>query len=91
MQLSEAQKQLIIRKIQDAWHNKKIICPICQEVTKKEITGIMELRDYHEGDFIVGGGVTPVVTVVCSQCGITQFFNAIKLGIVDKSTGKLMA
>jgi hypothetical protein len=91
MQLSEAQKQLIIRKIQAAWNNNKAICPICQEITKKEIAGIMELRDYHEGDFIVGGGVTPVVTVICSKCGSTHFFNAIKLGIVDKSTGKLMA
>jgi translation initiation factor 2 beta subunit (eIF-2beta)/eIF-5 len=90
MQLSEAQKQLIIGQIQKVWKTN-IKCPICQKIAKREIAGIMELRDYHEGNFIVGGGVTPVVTVVCSECGSTQLFNAIKLGIVDKSTGKLMA
>jgi len=90
MQLSEAQKQLVIRKIQNVLE-RQTRCPICQEISKKEIAGIMELRDYHEGNFIVGGGVTPVVTVVCSICGGTQLFNAIKLGVVDKGTGKIMS
>ncbi len=89
MQLSEDQKQLVIRKIKNVLKNQAK-CPMCQETSKKEIAGIMELRDYHEGNFIVGGGVTPVVTVVCSICGGTQLFNAIKLGVVDKSTGKIM-
>ena len=90
MQLTEAQQQLIIRRIQTYWPGQRK-CPVCGEDTNWEINGIMELREYHEGNFIVGGGVNPVVVMVCSKCGGTQLFNAIKLKIVDGSTGKLLA
>ena len=50
----------------------------------------MELREYNEGNFVVGGGVTPVVVMVCSVCGGTQLFNAIKTKIVDSKTGRLL-
>jgi hypothetical protein len=89
MQLSEAQQQLLVRQIEKFWPPPRR-CPTCQSTERLEISGIMELRDYHEGNFIVGGGVTPVVILVCSKCGGTQLFNAIKLEVVDRNTGKLM-
>ena len=89
MQLTVAQQQLVVRQIQAFWPgNRK--CPICDKNADWEISGIMELREYNEGNFVVGGGVTPVVVMVCSVCGGTQLFNAIKTKIVDSKTGRLL-
>ncbi len=89
MQLTAAQQQLIVRQIQAYWPGERK-CPVCVEKTNWEISGIMELREYNEGNLVVGGGVTPVVIMVCSRCGGTQLFNAIKTKIVDGNTGKLL-
>jgi hypothetical protein len=89
MQLNEAQQQLIVRQLDKFWKGYRK-CPACQNVTKWEIGGILELRNYNEGNVILGGAVTPVLTLVCSTCGGTQFFNAVKLGLVDRNSGKVL-
>jgi hypothetical protein len=89
MQLTEAQQQLIVRQLQNVWKGARA-CPACAQPTKWEIGGIMELREYHEGNVVLGGSLTPVVVVVCEKCGGTQLFNAIKLGLVDINSGKIL-
>jgi hypothetical protein len=89
MQLTGAQQQLIVRQLQKFWKGDRI-CPACAEKTKWEISGIMELREYNEGNIILGGKLTPVIIVVCEKCGGTQLFNAIKLELVDRNSGKII-
>lgn len=48
---------------------------------------IFELREFNEGNFVLGGqnsSIFPVIAVSCSKCGNTHFFNAILLGLIKK-------
>jgi hypothetical protein len=48
---------------------------------------IFELREFNEGNLVIGGknsSIFPVISVSCSKCGNTHFFNAILLGLIQK-------
>jgi len=51
---------------------------------------IFELREFQGGGLVIGGesSVFPVITVTCKDCGYTYFFNAILLGVIEKSDGQ---
>ena len=44
----------------------------------------MELRAFNEGRLAANGPVIPLLTITCSTCGNTLFFNAILAGLVEK-------
>lgn len=41
-----------------------------------------QLTEFHQGSFIVGGPVIPIVPVTCENCGHTVLVNAIIAGVV---------
>lgn len=45
---------------------------------------ISELREFHGTGFMIGGSVTPVITVTCRNCGNTILINALISGILEK-------
>lgn len=51
---------------------------------------IFELREFQGGNLVVGGkaSIFPVITVICSNCGNSLFFNAIQLGLIKKENDK---
>lgn len=63
-------------------------CLVCKSETGFEAGDILELRQYNEGLRLDGALIIPVVTCMCKNCGHTQYFSAIKLGIVHPN-GKL--
>lgn len=47
---------------------------------------IFELREFNNGNLILGGGnssIIPLLAITCTQCGNTQFLNALMCGAID--------
>ena len=41
-----------------------------------------QLTEFHQGNFVVGGPVVPVVPITCGNCGHTLLVNAIIAGLM---------
>ena len=68
----------IIDFINQNWRNQT--CQICGEHTWNVSDKIYELREFNDGDIVIGGpggAVFPVIPVVCKKCGNTIFINAV--------------
>lgn len=62
-------------------------CNACQHREWILNDKIFELREFEGGNLVIGGksSVFPVIPVTCKQCGNTLFFNAIQLGLIERS------
>ena len=87
MSVTPRQSKLIKERLEKHWETAPR-CPLCEN-SKWLIGSIHELKDYHNGDLVIGGPITPVLSLVCDKCGGTQFVNALIFGIVDKA-GKVI-
>jgi hypothetical protein len=82
MSLEDTQKEILFQKLKKTWHEPRN-CPICHKNDWAIMDKIYEIREFHGGGFVIGGGaILPVICIVCKICGYTIFFNAILLGIV---------
>lgn len=88
MTLNHSQRKLIIERVTSVWKGKRD-CPICIVPTVWNVGGIVEVRDYAEGNHCPGAAITPLVKINCENCGFAVTFNAIVLGVVDPQTGKV--
>jgi hypothetical protein len=87
MILPEAVKQKVLA------HLKKYLgrCPVCGRDQFAVTDNLMSLPEYGLGVIGLGGTVIlPVVTLTCTTCGNILSFNAVKLGIIEPGTGKLL-
>ena len=87
--------EILIKRLNELGTQKGVNylrCPNCGQNTLKWNNNIMELREYHEGNLVIGGNsiIVPIITATCSYCGYVATFNAITLGFIDKNTGKLI-
>jgi hypothetical protein len=59
-------------------------CIVCGQ-NNWQIGEVFELRAFHGGNLVLGGGnpVLPVFPVSCNVCGNTVFINALRAGVVD--------
>ena len=84
MKLTKEQARQVISHITNATNNGAVICPICKHSQWSVNNIITEMREFHNGDLIVGGdsAIMPFVSISCNNCGHTLFINAIKAGII---------
>lgn len=83
MMLSEEQGIEIMDFIDEAWKNH--ICPgCCNKVGLSVKNRLFELREFNDGDLVVGGNQAslPVVAVTCNECGYVSLISAIQIGIL---------
>ncbi len=61
-------------------------CPICGNSHWEMGEELVEVRDCRYGQrFNLDGEVSyPLVVVICETCSYTMFFNAIRIGLVEK-------
>ena len=59
-------------------------CPLCGARQWQIQPSAFELRQYHGRGIFASGAVTPVVPVVCGNCGNTVLVNAIVAGVVPR-------
>jgi hypothetical protein len=88
VKLNESQKNLIQQRLHSVWKGERN-CPICSNPTTWNIGGIVEVREFNEGNLCHGAAITPLAKATCSNCGYVVLFNAILLGVVDSDTAKV--
>jgi hypothetical protein len=59
-------------------------CAVCNQEDWVISGTIYELREYQGGQLATGGGVFPVLPIVCGNCGNTIFMSAIELNIIER-------
>jgi len=75
--------QNVIKHLSEKWGNQS--CPMCGSNDWNVSDTIYELRKYHGGNLIIGGGpILPIVPIICNNCGNSIFINAIISGAIDR-------
>ncbi len=87
MKLNDEQKKILETRLRFL---NKASCPLCEGKKWVIHDTIFEIREFHGGNFVVGGksAIIPVVSVSCATCGHTLFFNAIQIGLLEKENDK---
>jgi predicted nucleic-acid-binding Zn-ribbon protein len=72
----------------EAWLNEHWkgvrACPICGNSDWLGNDEAMEVRSFEAGRLAATGPVIPLLTLTCSTCGNTLFFNGILAGLVEQ-------
>jgi hypothetical protein len=67
--------QKIQRWIEDKWRHAD--CPVCASNGWQVGGNLAELRNFNDGDMVVGGPVYPILPIFCSNCGYALLINAV--------------
>lgn len=88
MELTDEQLQKIIDTITGYIPNG-LSCPVCGKSHWNLSNLVMEVKEYEKDENLIGEKrVTPFITLTCKNCSNTLFFNAIRLGIIEKDSNK---
>jgi predicted RNA-binding Zn-ribbon protein involved in translation (DUF1610 family) len=73
-----------LKHLNKKWGQKN--CPMCGENSWNVSDKIFELREFHNGNLVVGKESTifPVFPVSCNNCGNSIFVNALIAGAIQK-------
>ena len=73
----------LINILNDKWNGRG--CPMCGVGSWIVSDKVFELREFNNGDLVVGGcPIIPIVTVTCSNCGNTVLINPLALGVLSE-------
>ena len=74
----------LIQTLSTKWNTK--CCPMCGCNSWSVANKIFELREFNDGNFIIGGhtSIHPVIPIVCDNCGNTIFINPLVAGVIKK-------
>jgi hypothetical protein len=78
--MSKIDAQKLIAFLNAKWGGRA--CTMCSIVTWSVQDSTFELREFNQGNMVLGGPLIPVVPVICSNCGNTVLVNAIMAGLV---------
>ena len=60
-------------------------CPLCGNGAWGVSDNIFELRQFNQGNIIVGGvPIIPVIPIVCNNCGNTILINALVSAVLEQ-------
>lgn len=78
----------LIRFLNTKWG--QVECPICKKISWNVPGTIYELREFNNGNLIIGGNssLVPVIPITCNNCGNVIFINAITAGLVQNNGRK---
>jgi predicted nucleic-acid-binding Zn-ribbon protein len=81
MKLSEDDFKKINKHIAENWQ-PPVACPVCRQNNWSVSQEVLELREYHGGNMVIGNvAIVPITPVTCSNCGNTILFNPLIAGI----------
>lgn len=86
MKLNEEQRKIFIDKLNEIWQIKH--CNICHDSNWSLSDQIFDMREFNDGNLIVGGSVYPVIPVTCLNCGNTHLLNPLVLGILKNNSNQ---
>ena len=82
MELTENQRTRLIELLER--HNPNgIVCAICGNRKWATHGHFFEVRDYNDGNLVMGGPVIPMAALECLSCGHVLFLNALRNGLLE--------
>lgn len=75
-------KKKLLEYLEQKW-GRDSRCPMCGHKSWTVHDTTFEIREFNEGNMVLGGPVIPVVTIMCTNCGNTLFVNALQAGAVE--------
>lgn len=88
MKLKDEQLQKILDTL-NGYIPNGLTCPVCGQKHWGLSNLLVEVKEYEKEENLIGNKfVTPLISLTCNNCSNTLFFNAIKMGIVEKSSQK---
>ena len=79
-------KSQLIKHLENKWSSQK--CPMCGHSGWNLPSEIYEIREFQDGNFVIGGTpIVPVLPVTCGNCGNTVLVNAIVAGVTKREEG----
>jgi hypothetical protein len=87
LKLTDEQMKKATAFIAKTW-KAPVQCPVCRSNKWNISQEIYELRQFHGGGLVVGGGgIAPLLPVTCEVCGHAVLFNALVAGILENPKG----
>jgi hypothetical protein len=80
--MSKIDGNKMIAYLQEKWRGRS--CPMCGVTNWNVQDSTFEIRQFSEGNMVLGGPIIPVVPVVCNNCGNTILVNALMAGVVKR-------
>ena len=77
-------KKEVLSKLKKKLQKTVSKCPICKKDEWTMPEHVFTIVEHNS----LGGTTTPVIAVICSNCGYQLHFNAIILGIIKKTEPK---
>lgn len=77
--------QQIINFLNERWSGGQ--CPMCGSIDWNVTDKVFELREFNDGNLVIGGpnnSIVPVIPVTCKNCGNTVFFNPMAVGLLKE-------
>lgn len=80
--MSNYNQQKLLSLLQTKW--RSVGCPMCAANQWGVSDKAMELREFNQGNLIIGGAIQPVIPVNCGNCGYTVLINGLIAGVIDR-------
>ncbi len=82
--MSDVNQDELIKILNEKWKSRP--CLMCGDANWIVSNKVFELREFNEGNLIIGGGgpITPVVTITCGNCGNIVMVNPMAIGLLKK-------
>ena len=84
MELTTEQANDVLRRLNELSSTRQNVCPICGGHHWTLNNKVWELREFNNGNLVLGGNISimPLLSLSCNGCGNTVLLNAIQLGAV---------
>ncbi|XZL97429.1 hypothetical protein ACSXAP_06915 [Clostridium perfringens] len=81
--MAKINQDKLIEILNEKWKGRP--CNMCGDGNWIVSDKIFELREFNDGDLIIGGvPIQPVVTITCKNCGNTVLVNPLAIGVLDE-------
>lgn len=85
--MAKFNSEKFLSHLKEKWGGRP--CPLCGIGNWNVSDSVYELREFHDGNLVLGSGpIVPVVPVTCSNCGNTIMVNALLSGAVEQPKTK---
>ena len=88
MALNQKQQIKALAHLKSKWTGERK-CQVCKSDIWNVHPELYELRQFNEGNMVLGGPLVPLLVIECTNCGNTIFMNAMRASVVspDKKEG----
>lgn len=80
----------LLRRAEEWFRSRNVVfrCPICSAQSWQAMDRLVTPLVWYEDSVGLGGVSYPTLTLVCTNCGSMQSFNAVLMGLIPRAEAK---